>query len=82
MGCHGYYAISHNHNELIIGEYNFLPLRGLILPFDANKRCSYGFNVDLITHWGTSLSNGFVLRFKFSLKFMNMQMRSFSYIWP
>ena len=57
-----------------------MPLRGFILLFDVNKKYSEGFNEGLITHWGTSLSNGFVLFFKFSLIFMNMQMRSFSYM--
>ena len=61
--------------NLLLKNIFFLPLRGFILPFDVNKKCSYGFNVGLITHWGTSLSNGFVLIFKFSFIFMNRQIR-------
>ena len=63
----------------LLGIYS-LPLRGYILPFDLNKKCAKESNVDLITHLGTSLSNGYFLMFKFSLIFMNMQIRSFSYM--
>ena len=65
MSCHGNHAISHDEMDLLLGEINFLPLSGLILPFGINKKYSYGFNVGLIAPWGTSLSNGFVLFLSF-----------------
>ena len=75
MGFLGYHAISYNHNESIIRKHTFFAFKGLHSPFDINKKCSLGFNVGLITHWGTSLSNNFVLIMKFSLIFMNMKMK-------
>ena len=62
-----------------LNSYYGALLSGLIEPFGINKKCSQGFNVGLISSLCTSLSNGFALIFKFSLIFMNMQMRSFSY---
>ena len=53
----------------------FLHLSGPIEQINSQKKMSYVFNVDLITSWDASSSDGFSLIFKFSLIFMNMQMR-------
>ena len=42
MGCHGNHAISHNQMDFLLGELNFLPLSGLIEPFDINKNAHRG----------------------------------------
>ena len=66
MCCHENNAISHNQNGFVFEEDNFLLLfSGLIEPFGTNMKCSYGFNIGLITPWDTSLSNGFALLFMF-----------------
>ena len=70
MGCHRNYEISLNQNGFIIEEHIILPYE----PFDINNKC-YEFNVSLITPWGTSICNGFVLFFKFSLIFLIMHIR-------
>ena len=44
-------------------------------PFDVIRNAPRVQCISLITHLGTSLSNGFVLIYKFSLVIMNMQMR-------
>ena len=75
IGCHGNHVISHYQNEFIIKEHNAYLLSGPIEPFDINNKCSKELNVGLITPCDTSLYNGFALYFKFSLIFMNMQMR-------
>ena len=61
MGCYGNDAISHSQNGSIFEEHKFLYLSGLMEPFGINKKCFKGFNVGLITLWGTSLSKGFAL---------------------
>ena len=61
-------------NGFIIEEHSFLPFDCLIEPFGI-KKYSYEFNAGIINPLSSSLSNGFVLIFKFSLIFMNMQMR-------
>ena len=65
----------HYQNEFIIKEHNVFLLSGPIEPFDINNNCSKDLNVGLITPCDTSLYKGFALFFKFSLIFMNMQMR-------
>ena len=76
IGCNGNYVISHYQNEIIIKEHNVFLLSDPIEPFDINKKCSKDFNVGLITPCDTSLYKDFALFFfKFSLIFMNMQMR-------
>ena len=57
----------------------FLHLSGCIEQIGMHKKFSQVFSVDPGTP-GTSLSNGILPQFlKFSLIFMNMQMRQFSY---
>ena len=76
IGCHGNHVISIYQNEFIIKEHNVFLLSGPIEPFGIiNNKCSKELNVGLITPCDTSLYNGFALFFKFSLIFMNMQMR-------
>ena len=75
IGCHGNHVISHYQNEFIIKEHNVFLLSGPIEPFGINNKCSKDLNVGLITPCDTSLYKGFDLFFKFSLIFMNMQMR-------
>ena len=62
-------------NGFIIEEHSVLPFDCLIEPFGIKKKYSLEFNAGLINPLGSSLYNGFVLIFKFSLIFMNMQMR-------
>ena len=62
-------------NGLIFEEHNLLHLSGLIEPFGINKKCSKGFNVVLITPWVLGYPMVLPSFFKFSLIFMNMQMR-------
>ena len=63
-------------NGFIVEEPSFFsPFDCLIEPFGIKKKYSYEFNAGLINSLGSSLCNGFVLIFKFSLIFMNMQMR-------
>ena len=45
-------------------EFRVFTLSCLIEPFEINKQCSYELNVGLITPWGSSVCNGFVLDFK------------------
>ena len=56
-------------NGCIIEEYRAFTLKILIEPFEVNKQCSHEFNVGLITPWGSSLYNGFVLIFKVFINF-------------
>ena len=66
MGCHGNHAIS---NLCIIEEYRVFTLSFLIEPFEFNKQYSYEFNLGLITPWGSSVCNDFVLVFKDFINF-------------
>ena len=74
MGCHGNHSFK-LLNGFIIEEHSFLSFDCLIEPFGIKKKYFYEFNAGLINHLGSSLCIGFVLIFKFSLIFMNMQMR-------
>ena len=60
--------------NLLLKNKMFL-LSGPIEPFDINNKCAKDLNVGLITPCDTSLYKGFALFFKFTLIFMNMQMR-------
>ena len=74
MGCHGNLSFK-LLNGLIIEEHSFLSFDCLIEPFGIKTKYFYEFNAGLINHFGSSLCNGFVLIFTFSLIFMSMQMR-------
>ena len=75
MGCNGNYAILHNQNGFFIEEHKLFAFEWPYESFDIINKCSLEFNVGLITLWVTKLCNGFASFFKFSLIFMNMQMR-------
>ena len=62
-------------NVFIIEEHSFLSFDCLIEPFGIKKEILLRIQCSLINPLGSSLCNGFVLIFKFSLTFMNMQMR-------
>ena len=47
---------------------------------NTRNKISYAFNLGLITPLDTSLPNGFSIVFKFSLIFMNIQMRIQSFL--
>ena len=66
-------------NLLLIKEHNVFLLSSPIEPFGINNKCSKDLNIGLMTPCDTSLYKGFALFFEFSLIFMNMQMRKFSY---
>ena len=70
-----HYDISYNKNAFIFEDTIFLPLSGPIERIYTQNKMSYIFNVGLITPFNTSLPNVFSLIFKFSLIFINMQMR-------
>ena len=78
MGCNGNHKISYNQNAFIF-EDNIFAFKWSNLKINIHKKMSSVFNVGLITSWDTSSSYGFPLIFKFSLIFMNMQTRYFSY---
>ena len=78
IGCHGNHVISHYQNEFIIKEHNVFLLSGPIEPFDINNKCSKDLNVGLITpcEFVIQVYTRVLPYFcKFSLIFMNMQMR-------
>ena len=66
-------------NGFIIEEHSCLPFDCLIESFGIKKKYFSECNAGLINPLGSSLCNGFVLIFKFSLIFMNMQMKKFPY---
>ena len=63
--------------DLFLRAIFFWYLSGLIEQIGIHKKMSSVFNVGLINTWGTSLSSVFSIFLKFSLIFMNMQMRFF-----
>ena len=76
MGCHVNHEISFNQNAFIL-KYNIILLykwSHYKKKYTHNKM-SYVFNLGLVTSLDTCSPNGFSLIFKFSLIFMNNQMR-------